>query len=306
MDSPIRERNLASMFDPRMLKDLKPAREFFIGIDSDGCVFDTMEIKMKECFCPEFIHHFGLQAVSKYARETWEFVNLYSKTRGTNRFPAVPIALDLLAARPEVLARKVTPPRLQSLRDWVARETRLGNPALEAEIRRTEDSDLKKAFEWSLDVNKAIKRIVRDVPPFPFVRESLARMMEVADTIVVSQTPTEALRREWEEHGIDGFVKAIAGQELGTKTEHIALAADGKYPREKMLMIGDALGDLKAARANGALFFPINPGFEEASWEKYFAEGLDRFLTGRFSGEYQEKLISEFNRLLPEKAPWQK
>jgi hypothetical protein len=33
---------------------LKPEKEFFIGIDSDGCAFDTMEIKQKECFevCP--------------------------------------------------------------------------------------------------------------------------------------------------------------------------------------------------------------------------------------------------------------
>ncbi len=303
--APSRERNHSAMFHPQMLRDLKPARGFFIGIDSDGCVFDTMEIKMKECFCPEFINHFGLQAVSKYARETWEFVNLYSQSRGTNRFPAVPLTLDLIAARPEVIARKVHPPRFQSLRDWVARETRLGNPALEAEILRTQDRDLQKAYEWSVDVNKAIKRIVRNVPPFPFVRESLSRMMEVADTIVVSQTPTEALCREWEEHGIDGMVKAIAGQELGTKTEHIALAAGGKYPKDKMLMIGDAPGDLKAARGNGALFFPINPGFEETSWEVFFKEGLDRFLTGTFFGEYQDRLINEFNRLLPETAPWQ-
>ena len=71
------------MSDPsQVLKDLKPAKEFFIGIDSDGCVFDTMEIKHKECFAPMFIKHFDLQAVSKYAREVWEFVNLYSKTRG--------------------------------------------------------------------------------------------------------------------------------------------------------------------------------------------------------------------------------
>jgi hypothetical protein len=73
----------------KILDDLKPAKEFFIGIDSDGCVFDTMEIKQKECFCPAFIKHFDLQKISKYARETWEFVNLYSTTRGCNRFLAV-------------------------------------------------------------------------------------------------------------------------------------------------------------------------------------------------------------------------
>jgi hypothetical protein len=43
---------------------LKPEKEFFIGIDSDGCAFDTMEIKQKECFCPNFIKYFRMQPVS--------------------------------------------------------------------------------------------------------------------------------------------------------------------------------------------------------------------------------------------------
>ena len=78
------------MSDPsQILKDFKPTKEFFVGIDSDGCIFDSMEIKHKECFAPMFIKHFTLQAVSRYAREVWEFVNLYSKTRGANRFPAL-------------------------------------------------------------------------------------------------------------------------------------------------------------------------------------------------------------------------
>ena len=34
----------------RSLIELQPRYEFFIGIDSDGCAFDTMEIKHKECF----------------------------------------------------------------------------------------------------------------------------------------------------------------------------------------------------------------------------------------------------------------
>ena len=49
------------------------AKPYLVCIDSDGCVFDTMEIKHKECFCPAYIEHFGLQAVSKYARDAWDF-----------------------------------------------------------------------------------------------------------------------------------------------------------------------------------------------------------------------------------------
>src|SRR5258706_10610569 len=98
------------MDSAQVLRDFEPAREFFVGIDSDGCVFDSMEIKHKECFVPMYIKHFGLQAVSKYAREVWDFVNLYSKTRGANRFPALSRSLNLLLARPAVLARKVSVP----------------------------------------------------------------------------------------------------------------------------------------------------------------------------------------------------
>ncbi len=47
------------------LELLEPEKEFFIGIDSDGCVFDTMEVKHKEFFCPNTVKYFGLFAISK-------------------------------------------------------------------------------------------------------------------------------------------------------------------------------------------------------------------------------------------------
>ena len=135
------------MHDPAVaLKELRPANEFFIGIDSDGCVFDTMEIKQKECFCPQFIYHYGMQPVSKYAREIWEFVNLYSTSRGLNRFRALVRALDLVALRPEVAARHVVPVKAQGVRGWIERETKLGNPALKTELERNPDPDLKQAL----------------------------------------------------------------------------------------------------------------------------------------------------------------
>ena len=295
-----------SSYTTAQLKAFTPTKQFFVGIDSDGCVFDTMEIKQKECFCPAFVNHFGLQAVSRYARETWEFVNLYSSTRGLNRFPAVVRALDLLGRRAEVKARGVKVPAMTGLREWVQRETKLGNPALEAEVKRTGDPDLARALAWSADVNVAVKKLVRNVPPFPLVRESLEAVRARADMIVVSQTPTEALVREWQEHSIDRFAAVIAGQELGTKTEHIAYAAKGKYPVSHVLMVGDAPGDHAAAAANGALFFPINPGHEENSWERFHKEGLQRFLDGTFAGPYQHELLGEFRRYLPETPPWER
>ena len=292
------------MSDPaQLLKDFKPAREFFIGIDSDGCVFDSMEIKHKECFTPMFVKHFDLQAVSKYAREVWDFVNLYSKSRGANRFPALARALNLLRDRPQVQARGVQVPGSQALDEWIARETKLGNATLAAEVQRGNQA-LARIKVWSDAVNHAVEDIVKGVPPFPLFRESLANMGQRADTMVISQTPTDALEREWQEHRIRGGVKIIAGQEMGTKTEHLRFGAKGKYAPEKILMIGDAPGDFKAAQSNNALFYPIVPGQEEVSWKRFHGEALEKFFGGGYAGTYEAALIEEFDASLPENPPW--
>ncbi len=288
----------------QILKDLPPVNDFFIGIDSDGCVFDTMEIKQKECFCPNFIKYFELQTVSKYARETWEFVNLYSKNRGVNRFVALLEAIRLLGERPEVKARNVKMPDMAPLKEWVANETKLGNPTLEKYASKANNEMIDLTLRWSLKVNEDIAEMVYGIAPFPWVKESLEKITKSADSIVVSQTPVEALVREWEENKIDNYVRIIAGQEYGTKTEHLALAAKGKYPDNKILMVGDAPGDLKAAKKNGVLFFPINPGHEEASWKLFHDEALNHFFAGTYEGEYEEKLIETFQSYLPEHPHW--
>ena len=292
------------MSDPaQVLKDFKPTKDFFVGIDSDGCIFDSMEIKHKECFTPMFVKHFRLQAISKYAREVWEFVNLYSKTRGANRFPALVRALKLLPERPQVKARQVQIAGTKALEEWIARESKLGNATLAAEVKNG-NKGLAQIKVWSDAVNTAIEDIVHGVPPFPLVRECLVKISEKADAMCISQTPAEALKREWAEHGIDKFVKIIAGQEMGTKTDHLRLAAKDKYPPAKILMIGDAPGDYKAAKSNGALFFPIVPGNEEASWERLYTEGLDRFFSSTFAGDYEATLLKEFDASLPEHPHW--
>ncbi|MGL4944057.1 MAG: HAD family hydrolase [Thermoguttaceae bacterium] len=278
--------------------------DFLIGIDSDGCAFDTMELKHKECFIPNSIRFWDLQGVSKYARESLEFVNLYSRSRGINRFPALTEALTVLARRPEVIARGVKVDTLPSLQAWIKGETKLGNPALKKRAEETGDATLRRALEWSEAINETVDLIVGDgVPPFPKVRESLEKMRGRADVLVVSATPQGALEREWENQGLLQFVAAICGQEVGTKKESLARAAT--YPQHHTLMIGDAPGDYQAAVANNALFFPINPGHEEASWERLDREGLTRFFASTFAGDYQQTLLGEFNHYLPELPPWE-
>jgi phosphoglycolate phosphatase-like HAD superfamily hydrolase len=284
------------------------SKEFLIGIDSDGCAFDTMELKHKECFVPATIKYWNLQPVSKYARETFEFVNLYSKTRGINRFPALVETLRLLFERPEVQARGLGKPDLTALTNWINRETKLGNPALIKEEQREHDPLIKQTLEWSLAINAAVDTIVGEgVPPFPFVKEALQKMQTHADVIVVSATPQDALEREWRNQNIDQYVANIYGQETGTKKEALEKAIKtGNFGKNKVLMIGDAPGDLKAAQAVDALFFPINPGAEDESWKQLYSEGIDKFFNNNFAGIYQTQLIEKFNSYLPTTPNWKK
>jgi phosphoglycolate phosphatase-like HAD superfamily hydrolase len=282
--------------------EINKQHDFLVGIDSDGCAFDTMEVKHKECFIPNIVNHYGLAGVSKYAREAAEFVNLYSKSRGINRFPALIEALEWLKSRPEVIARGVEIRIPQALVDWMKRETKLANPALEAAAKETDHPELHQALAWSKAVNESVEQIVRAVPPFPYVRQCLEQLSRRADLFVVSATPNEALKREWEEHDLARYVQAICGQEIGTKQQSLGNAK--KYPAGHTLMIGDAPGDYQAAVANEALFYPINPGHEGASWKRLLDEGIERFFAGTFAGDYQRQLVAEFDAHLPETPPW--
>lgn len=291
---------------PDKLRQFQPRHEFFIGMDSDGCVFDSMEIKHKECFTPVFIKYWRLQAASKFARQAWEFVNLYSVWRGANRFPALEKVLELLKDWPEPMRRGIAIPDIKPLKDFINSGVPQGNPALEQLVRKTDDPVLVLTLEWSHAVNRAVSDLVFGVPPFPLVRECLDKLAPQADLAVVSGTPGEALQREWEEHDIHTYAALIAGQEMGTKKEHLEVMAKGKYAPGRTLMIGDAPGDQKAARANNFLFFPISPGHEEECWQRLLKEGLDRFFAGTFAGDYERKRIAEFEKLLPDTPPWKR
>lgn len=293
------------------LKDFKPKHKFFVGIDSDGCAFDTMGIKQRECFCPWMIAYFGLQPVAQAARECKEFTDLFSKTRGVNRHKAIKrILTELLPTHPMVKQRGFKVPQFPHYFAWVDDpESILSNDGLKKAIdvatSQQAKSELALALEWSERVNSAVKDIVKDIPPFPFVRKSLEKIAPLADVVVVSATPCEALSREWAEHDIAGYTAIIAGQEMGTKSQHLALAANGKYPLANILMIGDAPGDMKAARANNALFYPVNPGDEDKSWQRFHNEAFDKFITGRYAGDYEAQVIAEFDSYLPEHPSWQ-
>lgn len=288
------------------LRNLQPRSDFFIGIDSDGCVFDSMEVKQKEFFIPYALRYFNLFPVSKLVRETWEFVNLYSSFRGGNRFPAMIKVFELLSERKEIIESGIKLPDMTSLKEWINIETKLGNATLRAYCEKKTDPSLELVLKWSETVNMEIGEWLRDIPPFPYAKKAMEKISGFADITVVSQTPYEALEREWLENDLKKYVRMIAAQEHGTKAEHLALAAKGKYPDDRILLLGDAFGDLNAAKNNGVLFYPIIPGMENKSWEIFLNEGLEKFQKGKFAGAYEDSLAAEFRKSLPDIPPWKK
>ena len=186
-------------------------QDYLVCIDSDGCAFDTMGIKQRECFCPWMIQAFNLQPVAEAARECKEFADLFSKTRGANRHVTIKrILTELLPSHPKVRSRGFVVPQYPAYFAWIDNpDSLLSNEGLAAAITAEPDpiakQELESILEWSERVNWAVGEIVKGIPPFPGVRESLQRIQGKADVVVVSATPLEALLREWAEHDIEQY-----------------------------------------------------------------------------------------------------
>ncbi|MCD6176036.1 MAG: HAD family hydrolase [Planctomycetes bacterium] len=292
------------------LREMNPTKDYLVAIDSDGCVFDAMGIKQRECFCPMMIAYFGLQPVAVAARECKEFADLFSQTRGANRHKTVVrILTELLPTHPMVTERGFKVPAFSHYAEWVNNpDSLLSDAGLEQAIASASGAakeEFERVLRWSLRVNEMVTEIVKNIPPFLYVRKSLEKIVGQADIIVCSSTPAEALQREWGEHDVAKYTKVIAGQEMGKKAEHLAVMCE-KYDKDKILMMGDALGDQDAAEKNDSLFYAINPGAEGASWKRFHDEGFDKFTAGQYAGEYETMVKAEFAGYLPETPPWLK
>ena len=56
-----------------------------------------------------------------------------------------------------------------------------------------------------------------------------------SNIIICSATQKGAIEREWTEHKIDKYVKVIAGQEMGSKAEHLQLSVMVNMTKIKFL-----------------------------------------------------------------------
>ena len=286
------------------LRRLPRRHDTLVGVDSDGCMFDTMEVKQRRHFHPLIVRHWSLEPIERELRETAEFVNLHSCWRGRNRFTNLLLTFELLAAREAVRESGVRLPGLAALRAYCASGVALGNATLAEAVRAGGDGELARVLAWSEAVNADIDARLAPVAPFAWARRSLLRLARESDVLVVSQTPVAALAKEWRTHGLRPQVSFIAGQEHGSKAEHLRLAAGGRYAPGRVLMIGDAPGDQEAAERAGALFYPIPPGAEEEAWQRFHDEDYDRFLRGAYGGDHATALLETFRRALPATPPW--
>ncbi|HEY5653809.1 MAG TPA: hypothetical protein VIR63_05520 [Pontiella sp.] len=290
-------------FTKKDLINFLPKFDTFVGIDSDGCVFDTMEIKQKDFFHPAIIHHWNLESIEPQVRMAAEFTYLYSTFRGLNRFLGLCKTLELLNDWSEASDHAALPDPTD-LRVYCDSGLPLSNATLKSEAERTGSVILAEAYAWSTKLNDDIDRYMPDPPPFQGVESALQRISTNSDAIVISQTQAVALLKDWYRDDLAKYVSVIAGPELGSKVDHFTMSAVNRYPAKAILMMGDAPGDMATAQTIGCNFFPINPGHEVESWQRFMEEGYEQFLDGGFSEEYQQKLINEFKALLPTTPPW--
>ena len=288
----------------QILLDFQPTKAFFVGIDSDGCAMDAMDIKHQECFTPAYIKYFNLQAASTLVRETALFVNLHSTTRGQNRWVALARLFELLRQRPEVLERGAKVPEGVELQRFLDSGYPRSDRGIAEFAEAHPSAEIAQCIEWGKGVNELITWMVHGCAPFPGAREAIEAMQAVVDCMTVSATPMEALEREWHEHDLARYMKVVAGQEMGSKAQHVHWAAKGKYPDDHIMLIGDAPGDRDSAFSEGVLFYPIMPGGEAESWRRFREEALPKFLDGTYRGAYMDSLVADFEALLPERPTW--
>lgn len=270
-----------------VIDTFKKKKDFIVCIDSDGCAMDTMNIKHINCFGPCMIKEWCLQQWQDKILESWNQVNLYTMTRGINRFKGLATALL------EVNEKYTPIDGVEALAKWAAESPELSNNAVEKMI--PENNIFKKALDWSVAVNAAIEALPEeDIKPFDGVKEAVDAIHKLCDIAVVSSANPEAVRLEWERYGLLDNVDLLCTQEMGTKKHCINEILKKGYQQNHILMCGDAVGDMKAAAENGVLYYPICVNYEVDSWAKLVPEGLPKLLEESYEGAYQESLVKDF------------
>ena len=272
-------------------------KEYFIGVDSDGTVFDSMTIKHTKAFIPAMIQEWKLESYGDRVYEIAIRINLYSHERGINRFPGLVKTLDQLK---KVCGETFPIQNYESLRGFVKSAFPMSNAGLKEYMKENSDAFLFQVLHWSETADKIFEAESVKLSPFTQAKHALKNLREKADIMVVSAASGEGLRKDWNRSGLMPYVNFIAGQEQGTKENQLKLPLRIGYQPEQCLMIGDSPGDYEAAQKSGILFYPIIPTHEEASWRIFNEKYFTMFIDGRYSRQTEQGLYKIFMQFLGE------
>ena len=269
-------------------------KDYLVCVDSDGCAMDTMDVKHFNCFGPCMVDEWNLGQWREAILARWNEVNLYTMTRGINRFKGLALALN------EIHAQYAPIEDLEALTAWVETSPELSNAALERAIAAQPGHvSLEKALKWSQAVNAAITALPEeDILPYPGAKEALAFAHERADVAIVSSANLGAVLDEWTRHGLIEHTDIVLAQDAGSKAFCIGELLKKGYAPDHILMCGDAPGDLHAAQKNGVFYYPILVRHEKESWQEFVDTAFEKLLSGDYAGPYQAQKIREFNKNL--------
>lgn len=256
--------------------------EYVFCVDSDGCAMDTMTYKHQLFFGPLAADVFNVEAREIFLKE-WDKINLYSKTRGVNRYVGLVMGLEFA---------KIS--GIENLQNWVDTTDSLSNASLEKAIAENPSDDLKKALDWSNKVNRSIKNYEGDALAFSGAVEGLDALHELGKVFVVSSANKEAVEEEWNDQGLMAHIDDLYCQDRGKKEDVIAGLIEEGYAVDKIMMIGDSPGDLSAAEQNGVAFYPILVGDEANSWKALANSVGKAFAEGNFTEEDQKQAVAQF------------
>lgn len=275
------------------LEGFEKKKEFLVCVDSDGCAMDTMDSKHVRCFGPCMVEEWKLERWEAPILARWNEINLYTMTRGINRFQGLALMLR------EVDGAYMPIPGIEALELWVRESDELSEAAVMRAFEQTGNTVFKKALSWSKKVNARIDELsFGDKKPFAGVKEALAIAHAHADVAVVSSANRQALLEEWEHFGLLADVDLLLAQDAGSKAYCIGELVKKGYDKSKVLMIGDAPGDQAAAEKNGVCYYPILVKKEAASWMEFRETAVKRLIEGTYGGSYEREKHMEFRNNL--------
>ena len=276
-----------SIFDSFIRK-----HDYLVCVDSDGCVMDTMNCKHFHCFGPCMVAEWGLEEWKDEILKRWNVINLFSMTRGINRFKGLAIALS------EINEKYTAITGISALQHWTATAPALSNDGVAKAAVEATDPDaklvLQKALNWSKAVNAAIVQLPEELKiPYDGAKEGLAAAHKFADVAMVSSANRDAVEEEWGKFGLLDHTDIVLAQDVGSKAACIAEMLKFGYGKKNVVMIGDAPGDCDAAEKNGVWYFPILVNHEKESWDEAIATAFDKLQAGEYA-EYEVQKKKEF------------